>query len=104
MEPGVQHVNVLQHQPAEIDHRDTNPSDLQRENSGPPDLQVQHASDIHLGDQHEEHEDSLLEDRPSKKRRRYDNDFKAEVIEHLKVPGVKLPQVAKNFGIPGTFV
>ena len=39
--------------------------------------------------------------RPAKKqRRRYDNNFKAEVLEHLKVPGTRLPAVAKQYGIP----
>jgi hypothetical protein len=35
-----------------------------------------------------------------KQRRRYDNNFKAEVLEHLKIPGTKLPAVAKQYGIP----
>ncbi|KAG7360142.1 hypothetical protein IV203_035241 [Nitzschia inconspicua] len=35
-----------------------------------------------------------------KPRRRYDNDFKSEVLQHLKIPGVKLPTVAKKFKIP----
>jgi len=38
--------------------------------------------------------------KPKKQRRRYDNNFKAEVLEHLKIPGTKLPAVAKQFGIP----
>jgi hypothetical protein len=35
-----------------------------------------------------------------KQRRRYDNNFKAEVLDHLKIPGTKLPAVAKQYGIP----
>jgi hypothetical protein len=35
-----------------------------------------------------------------KPRRRYDNNFKAEVLEHLQTPGAKLPAIAKQFNIP----
>ena len=34
------------------------------------------------------------------RRRRYDNDFKADVLDHLKVPHVKLADVAKRYSIP----
>ena len=38
---------------------------------------------------------------PAKRlRRRYDNNFKAGVLEHLKVSGAKLSAVAKQHGIP----
>ena len=38
---------------------------------------------------------------PAKKqRRRYDNNFKACVLEHLKVSNAKLSVVAKQYGIP----
>lgn len=107
----VQHVDVLQHQPPDMQHQHVNPTDLdhqlvnptdvhQHQLSEPSDIQAPHTSDLHLGDQHEEHDDPLLQQSSKKPRRRYDNNFKAEVIEHLKIPGTKLPQVAKNFGIP----
>lgn len=38
--------------------------------------------------------------RPTKKqRRRYDNNYKAGVLEHLKNSGLKLPAIAKEYGI-----
>lgn len=83
-------VHVLQHQqevPTDIQHVQANPSDIQ-----PP-----HPPDMHLDDQDS---DSLLQHQSKKQRRRYDNNFKAEVLEHLKMPGAKLPHIAKNFGIP----
>jgi hypothetical protein len=43
-------------------------------------------------------EDSELS--PAKKRRRYNNNFKAGVLEHLKASGAKLPAIAKQYGIP----
>jgi hypothetical protein len=43
-------------------------------------------------------EDSELS--PAKKRRRYNNNFKAGVLEHLKDSGAKLPAIAKQYGIP----
>lgn len=66
------------------------------------DMQQGHNSDLHVTDLQVPQHDSDLVQEPStkKQRRRYDNNFKAEVLEHLKIPGTKLPQVAKNFGIP----
>ena len=34
------------------------------------------------------------------RRRRYDNNFKAEVLDHLKGPHTKLSDVARRYGIP----
>jgi hypothetical protein len=103
MQAGVLHVGVLQHLPPELQHQHGNPSDIQQHpHLVPPGIQAP-PPDLHLGEQQhdEKHEQSTTsQERPSKKRRRYDNNFKAEVIEHLKIPGTKLPQVAKNFGIP----
>mmetsp|Transcript_74281 Transcript_74281/g.215242 ORF Transcript_74281/g.215242 Transcript_74281/m.215242 type:complete len:291 (+) Transcript_74281:50-922(+) len=49
---------------------------------------------------HEGHSRPPAAARPVKKRRRYDNNFKAAVLEHLKVPHAKLQDVAKRFAIP----
>lgn len=36
----------------------------------------------------------------ARKRRRYNNNFKAGVLDHLKASGAKLPAIAKQYGIP----
>lgn len=73
-----------------LQHQHPNPTDLQQHPSP-------HPQDIHL---EPTPVDAVLSPPMKKQRRRYDNNFKAEVLEHLKIHGAKLPQVAKNFGIP----
>lgn len=84
-------VHVLQHPDVTV-----NPSDLQHNHANPSDIQPPHPPDMHL----DEHDGSIGQSQSKKQRRRYDNNFKAEVLEHLKMPGAKLPQIAKNYGIP----
>jgi hypothetical protein len=47
----------------------------------------------------EDHEDELGREK-FRKRRRYDNDFKARVLGQLKIPGSKLSDVSKMFEVP----
>ena len=81
--------NLLQHQ-NHHPHQHPNASDIQ-----PP-----HPPNLHLHAQDDPDDDTIEQHQSKKQRRRYDNNFKAEILEHLKIPGTKLPQVAKNFGIP----
>ncbi len=86
-------VHIIQHQ---HQHQHPNPTEIQNIHANPSDIQPPHPPDMHL----DERDDSLGQHQSKKQRRRYDNNFKAEVLEHLKMPGAKLPQIAKNFGIP----
>ena len=91
-----QQVNLVDHDddPSHMDpleHHHHDPS------SAPPNPSLQQPPyDPSLEDQ----EEDLGGRDKFRKRRRYDNDFKARVLEQLKIPGSKLSEVSRMFEVP----
>ena len=91
-----QHVSDLDHEDDPLEHHRHDPS------SPPPipDPSLPTAYGPPLEDPEEEEEDEDLGRDKCRKRRRYDNDFKARVLEQLKIPGSKLSEVSRMFEVP----
>eukprot|EP00980_Cylindrotheca_fusiformis_P001714 scaffold388_cov114-Cylindrotheca_fusiformis.AAC.23 len=91
---------IVNHQPFEQLGHEEAATDLALHHGHLEDQPGSHLAQLPHAQSHNTQQAEDSHSSPAKKRRRYNNNFKATVLDHLKTSGAKLPAVAKHFDIP----